>query len=83
MTDFVAVTGAEGFIGSHLAEALVAAGYRVRAMAQYNSFSSYGWLETLRPTSSTRSRSSSATSATPARSASSSRAPRSSTTWPP
>ncbi|MFJ8253451.1 SDR family NAD(P)-dependent oxidoreductase [Streptomyces sp. NPDC094466] len=44
-----AVTGAEGFIGSHLTEALVAAGHRVRAMAQYNSFSSYGWLETLSP----------------------------------
>ncbi|MCT9092403.1 GDP-mannose 4,6-dehydratase [Streptomyces sp. ASQP_92] len=43
----VAVTGAEGFIGSHLTEALVATGHRVRAMAQYNSFSSYGWLETL------------------------------------
>ena len=44
-----AVTGAEGFIGSHLTEALVASGHRVRAMAQYNSFSSYGWLETLPP----------------------------------
>jgi NDP-hexose 4,6-dehydratase len=43
----VAVTGAEGFIGSHLVEALVAAGHRVRAMAQYNSFSSYGWLDSL------------------------------------
>jgi nucleoside-diphosphate-sugar epimerase len=43
----VAVTGAEGFIGSHLVEALVASGQHVRAMAQYNSFSSYGWLETL------------------------------------
>ncbi|BAC68066.1 NAD-dependent dehydratase [Streptomyces avermitilis] len=43
----VAVTGAEGFIGSHLVEALIASGHRVRAMAQYNSFSSYGWLETL------------------------------------
>ncbi|MER5884998.1 SDR family NAD(P)-dependent oxidoreductase [Streptomyces sp. NPDC001941] len=42
-----AVTGAEGFIGSHLTEALVHAGFKVRAMAQYNSFSSYGWLETL------------------------------------
>ncbi|MFE6287009.1 GDP-mannose 4,6-dehydratase [Streptomyces sp. NPDC057877] len=42
-----AVTGAEGFIGSHLTEALVASGHRVRAMAQYNSFSSYGWLEAL------------------------------------
>lgn len=43
----VAVTGAEGFIGSHLVEALVARGHTVRAMVQYNSFSSYGWLETL------------------------------------
>ncbi|WP_030206621.1 GDP-mannose 4,6-dehydratase [Streptomyces sp. NRRL S-87] len=48
-TPLAAVTGAEGFIGSHLTEALVARGYRVRAMAQYNSFSSYGWLETLSP----------------------------------
>ncbi|WP_326700844.1 GDP-mannose 4,6-dehydratase [Streptomyces sp. NBC_01754] len=46
-TPLAAVTGAEGFIGSHLVETLVAAGHRVRAMAQYNSFSSYGWLETL------------------------------------
>ncbi|MEU1626425.1 SDR family NAD(P)-dependent oxidoreductase [Streptomyces sp. NPDC020096] len=45
----VAVTGAEGFIGSHLVAALVAAGHRVRAMVQYNSFSSYGWLEALPP----------------------------------
>ncbi|MGC5342330.1 GDP-mannose 4,6-dehydratase [Streptomyces sp. DT171] len=44
-----AVTGAEGFIGSHLTEALVASGHRVRAMVQYNSFSSYGWLESLAP----------------------------------
>ncbi|PYC80512.1 NAD-dependent dehydratase [Streptomyces tateyamensis] len=43
----VAVTGAEGFIGSHLVEHLVAHGHRVRAMVQYNSFSSFGWLETL------------------------------------
>lgn len=43
----VAVTGAEGFIGSHLVEALVASGRRVRAMVQYNSFASHGWLELL------------------------------------
>jgi NAD dependent epimerase/dehydratase len=42
-----AVTGAEGFIGSHLVEALVKGGARVRAMVLYNSFSSWGWLETL------------------------------------
>ncbi|MFI9383571.1 SDR family NAD(P)-dependent oxidoreductase [Kutzneria sp. NPDC052558] len=47
MADLVAVTGAEGFIGSHLVEALVAAGHRVRAMVLYNSMGSWGWLEEL------------------------------------
>ncbi|HEY0808168.1 MAG TPA: GDP-mannose 4,6-dehydratase [Pseudonocardiaceae bacterium] len=47
MADLVAVTGAEGFIGSHLVAALVARGHRVRAMVLYNSFGSWGWLETL------------------------------------
>jgi NAD dependent epimerase/dehydratase len=47
--DLVAVTGAEGFIGSHLTEALVARGHRVRAMVLYNSFNNWGWLETLAP----------------------------------
>ena len=42
-----AVTGAEGFIGSHLVEALVASGTRVRAMVLYNSFGSWGWLDAL------------------------------------
>src|ERR1700728_2556026 len=49
MSDIVAVTGAEGFIGSHLTEALVGRGHRVRAMALYNMFSSHGWLDTLEP----------------------------------
>ncbi len=43
----VAVTGAEGFIGSHLTEELVRRGYRVKAMALYNMWSSAGWLDTL------------------------------------
>lgn len=40
----VLVTGAEGFIGSHLVESLVFSGHKVRAMVQYNSFGSIGWL---------------------------------------
>lgn len=41
----VLVTGADGFIGSHLTEALVRAGYDVRAFVLYNSFNSWGWLD--------------------------------------
>lgn len=41
----VLVTGADGFIGSHLTELLLRSGYRVRALAQYNSFNNWGWLE--------------------------------------
>jgi NAD dependent epimerase/dehydratase len=41
----IAVTGSEGFIASHLVETLVHRGYFVRAMVQYNSFSSAGWLD--------------------------------------
>lgn len=41
----VLVTGADGFIGSHLVEALVRRGHRVRAFVLYNSFSSWGWLD--------------------------------------
>ena len=43
------VTGADGFIGSHLTEALLARGYKVRALAQYNSFNNWGWLEDVAP----------------------------------
>ena len=41
----VLITGADGFIGSHLTEALHATGANVTALAQYNSFNSWGWLE--------------------------------------
>ena len=43
----VLVTGADGFIGSHLVETLVARGSRVRAFVFYNAFNSWGWLDTL------------------------------------
>lgn len=41
----VLVTGADGFIGSHLTELLVQKGCQVKALSQYNSFNSWGWLE--------------------------------------
>ena len=41
----IIVTGADGFIGSHLTEMLVAQGYQVKALSQYNSFNNWGWLE--------------------------------------
>jgi UDP-glucose 4-epimerase len=43
----VAVTGSEGFIGSHLVEALVRRGNRVGALILYNSINSWGWLDSL------------------------------------
>lgn len=49
MADMVAVTGAEGFIGSHLVDALVRRGTPVRALVQYNAAGSWGWLEDLHP----------------------------------
>ncbi len=44
----VLVTGADGFIGSHLVEALLAEGAKVRALSYYNSFNHWGWLEGMR-----------------------------------
>ena len=41
----ILITGADGFIGSHLTEALVRAGHNVRAFVLYNSFNSWGWLD--------------------------------------
>jgi NAD dependent epimerase/dehydratase len=41
----ILVTGADGFIGSHLTELLLERGYEVKALAQYNSFNNWGWLE--------------------------------------
>jgi NAD dependent epimerase/dehydratase len=43
----VLITGADGFIGSHLTESLVRTGYSVRAFVMYNSFNSWGWLDNL------------------------------------
>ena len=41
----VLITGADGFIGSHLTEMLVQKGAKIRALSQYNSFNNWGWLE--------------------------------------
>ena len=43
----VLITGADGFIGSHLTEMLVAQEYQVKALSQYNSFNNWGWLENI------------------------------------
>ena len=50
----VLVTGADGFIGSHLTERLLDEGCQVRAFVYYNSFNSWGWLDTLTPEQKTR-----------------------------
>lgn len=43
----ILVTGADGFIGSHLVEELVKKGYQVKAFVYYNSFNTWGWLDTI------------------------------------
>lgn len=45
----ILITGADGFIGSHLTEALVRMGYKARAFVVYNSFNSWGWLDYCAP----------------------------------
>lgn len=45
----ILITGADGFIGSHLTEALVRAGYDIKAFVLYNSFNSWGWLDKVSP----------------------------------
>ena len=47
MSKKVLVTGADGFIGSHLVETLLQQGYEVKAFVYYNSFNNWGWLDTL------------------------------------
>ncbi|HEX2533805.1 MAG TPA: NAD-dependent 4,6-dehydratase LegB [Chitinophagaceae bacterium] len=47
MSKTVLVTGADGFIGSHLVEQLIEAGFKVKAFCYYNSFNTWGWLDTL------------------------------------
>lgn len=47
----ILVTGADGFIGSHLTELLLEKGFTVRALSQYNSFNYWGWLEDINPSS--------------------------------
>ena len=49
MANSVMVTGADGFIGSHLTEELVKKGEKVKAFCYYNSFGTWGWLDTLSP----------------------------------
>jgi NAD dependent epimerase/dehydratase len=47
-TKKVLITGADGFIGSHLTEALLAEGYKVKALSCYNSFNFWGWLDAIK-----------------------------------
>jgi nucleoside-diphosphate-sugar epimerase len=45
MSNKILITGADGFIGSHLTEQLVVRGFDVRAFVYYNSQNSWGWLD--------------------------------------
>jgi len=45
----VLITGAEGFIGSHLTERLLSLGAKVKALVMYNSFNKWGWIDTFQP----------------------------------
>jgi dTDP-glucose 4,6-dehydratase len=49
MAKKILITGADGFIGSHLTEALIREGYEVRAFVLYNSFNTWGWLDHASP----------------------------------
>lgn len=49
MSNKILITGADGFIGSHLTETLVRQGYNVRSFVLYNSFNSWGWLDHCAP----------------------------------
>jgi len=49
MTKSIFLTGANGFIGSHLTERLVEEGYKVKALSEYNSFNDIGWLKDTKP----------------------------------
>mgnify|MGYP000144316457 CR=1 FL=1 len=44
----ILITGADGFIGSHLTEMLITHGHEVKALSQYNSFNDWGWLEDIK-----------------------------------
>jgi len=46
MNKKILITGAAGFIGSHLTELLVEEGFDIKAVAHYNSKNNWGWLET-------------------------------------
>ena len=48
MSKTILITGADGFIGSHLTEMLLAEGYNVKALSYYNSFNYWGWLDEMK-----------------------------------